>query len=92
MDLLNNTTTLTGINIEPTTMTISYEEVLSTLGDQIMGVVLLAGIVFTLQSILFFFSERRFCRDLNEFISGMGLALGIYLLALGVIWKLGLNV
>ncbi len=74
-------------------ITIPYNDVLNLFGDKIMSIVLISGLLFTFQSLLLFFCEdSRFCRDLNDFVSGMGLVAGMYLLALGIIWKMGLNV
>lgn len=92
MVALNNTTTLTGIGIEPTTITVSYNEVISLFGNQIMTIVLLGGLLLTIQSILFFFPNNRFCRESNEYISDIGLFIGLYLFALGLIWKFGWNI
>lgn len=74
-------------------ITIPYNDVLNLLGDKIMGIVLVSGFLLAFQSILLImFPENRFCRDLNDFVSGMGLVAGLYLFVLGIIWKLGLNV
>lgn len=102
---MNNITNLTNASFanitiydptQATTITITYNEIISTFGDRIMTAILLCGAILVFQSFLTSlvkrYGENSFYNDLNEFVSGMGLVASLYLLALGIIWKLGLNV